>query len=168
MVLSTGYFVIHCIMQLDFLILNHGWWFILLIVLSNFWTTWPGWESNFEHTCKLCNRIFQALENSAIWVWSLLHSSLSTSHFLILFSFLGHEGNCFQPRKLASLKLCVIYALHPVFPNFSTTIKWKASAAIIAAVLAGLEIISRESANTMTGQIHFSSVTYCLWPAQFY
>ena len=54
------------------------------------------------------------------------------------------------------------------FANFNTTIKLKASAAIIAAVLAGLEIISRGSVNTMTGQIHFSSVTYCLWPAQFY
>ena len=141
--------------------------FILLIVLSNFWTTWPGWESNFEHTCQLRNRIFQTLENSAIWVWSL-HSSLSASHFLILFSCLGHEGNCFQPRKLASLKLCVIYALHLVVPNFSATIKWKAWAAIIAAVLAGLEIISRESPDMMTGQIHFSSVMYCFWLVQFY
>ena len=35
-------------------------------------------------------------------------------------------------------------------------------------MLAGLEIISGESLDTMTGQIHFSSVTYRFWPVKFY
>ena len=33
---------------------------------------------------------------------------------------------------------------------------------------AGLEIISGESLDTMTGQIHFSSVTYRFWPVKLY
>ena len=33
---------------------------------------------------------------------------------------------------------------------------------------AGLEIISGESPDTMTGQIHFSSVTYRFWPVKLY
>ena len=33
---------------------------------------------------------------------------------------------------------------------------------------AGLEIISRESPDTMTGQIHFSSVTYRFSPVKLY
>ena len=32
----------------------------------------------------------------------------------------------------------------------------------------GLEIISGESPDTMTGQIHFSSVTYRFWPVKLY
>ena len=31
----------------------------------------------------------------------------------------------------------------------------------------GLEIISGESLDTMTSQIHFSSVTYCFWSVKF-
>ena len=34
--------------------------------------------------------------------------------------------------------------------------------------VAGLEIISGESLDTMTGQIHFSSVTYRFWPVKLY
>ena len=33
--------------------------------------------------------------------------------------------------------------------------------------LARLEIISGEPSDTMTGQIHFSSVTYRFWPVKF-
>ena len=32
----------------------------------------------------------------------------------------------------------------------------------------GLEIISGESPDTMTGPIHFSSVTYRFWPVKLY
>ena len=34
--------------------------------------------------------------------------------------------------------------------------------------ITGLEIISGESPDTMTGQIHFSSVTYRFWPVKLY
>ena len=34
--------------------------------------------------------------------------------------------------------------------------------------IAGLEIISGESPDTMTGPIHFSSVTYRFWPVKLY
>ena len=32
----------------------------------------------------------------------------------------------------------------------------------------GLEIVSGESPDTMTGQIHFRSVTYRFWPVKLY
>ena len=34
--------------------------------------------------------------------------------------------------------------------------------------MSGLEIISRESPDMMTGQIHFSSVTNRFWPVKLY
>ena len=34
-------------------------------------------------------------------------------------------------------------------------------------LLARLEIISGEPSDTMTGQIHFNSVTYRFWPVKF-
>ena len=34
--------------------------------------------------------------------------------------------------------------------------------------MSGLEIISRESPDTMTSQIHFSSVKYRFWPVKLY
>ena len=33
-------------------------------------------------------------------------------------------------------------------------------------ITTGLEIISGESPDTMTGQIHFSAVTYHFWPVK--
>ena len=35
-------------------------------------------------------------------------------------------------------------------------------------IIPGLEIISGESPDTMTAQIHFSSVTYSFWPVKLY
>ena len=46
--------------------------------------------------------------------------------------------------------------------------RWALTLAAYKYTIAGLEIISGESPDTMTGQIHFSSVTYRFWPVKLY
>ena len=167
MMLSTGYFIIHCIMQLDFLILNHG---IAIYpvdsamqLLNNlarlrikFWAHLPTAQQDFSSTEKFSNLNL---------IFTLFIISFSFPYIIFLF---GPWGKLFPTKETCIIKVVCYLFTAPSSSNFSATIKWKASAAIIAAVLAGLEIISRESPDMMTGQIHFSSVTYCFWPVQFY
>ena len=47
-------------------------------------------------------------------------------------------------------------------------LNYQINGSFLGPILSGLEIISRESPDTMTGPIHFSSVTYRFWPVKLY
>ena len=58
------------------------------------------------------------------------------------------------------LNYCCAAAVNKLVSSITHKTLWK--------LTPGLEIISGESPDTMTGQIHFSSVTYRFWPVKLY
>ena len=77
----------------------------------------------------------------------------------------------FSASLLRSLSNCIYASFLFLTLTFVFTVNPRADPAIPergGLYTAGLEIISGESPDTMTGQIHFSSVTYRFWPFKLY
>ena len=74
---------------------------------------------------------------------SIIHSLYGVIHIGMPLLFLTYGGYC-------------VASLFNMVACYSLSLLWQA----------GLEIISGESPDTMTGQIHFSSVMYRFWPVK--